>query len=282
VIAILGGLGAALMWATSNLTMSRATRLIPPASVLAWIMVVGLLADGAAIAVTRTPFEADADTLALLAVGGLGNVVGLLLLLTALRIGKAGPVATICSTEGAVAASYAAIGGEVLAPLAYGLLALIVIGLLLTSLSPDPEPLAGERPRLSAGLAVLAALSFGAGIYAIGRASAEIPVLWAILPPRIAGVVLIAVPLAVLGRLRLTRKAFWLVLVIGMAELLGFVFYAVGARDSISIAAVLASLFGAFVAVGAYLLFRERLGRWQIVGVVVIAAGVASLAATRG
>ena len=51
--AILGGLGAALMWGTATLCTSRTSRQIGAGSVLAWVMLTGLvivlplaLADG--------------------------------------------------------------------------------------------------------------------------------------------------------------------------------------------------------------------------------------------
>ena len=61
----------------------------------------------------------------------------------------------------------------------------------------------------------------------------------------------------------------------------GFVCYAVGARHGIAIAAVLASQFAALAAVGAALLFKERLTRVGVVGVAVIAVGVAVVSAVR-
>ena len=87
------------------------------------------------------------------------------------------------------------------------------------------------------------------------------------------------VPLALWGRLRLTRKAVPFVVASGLAEVAGFVSFAVGARHGIAIAAVLASQFAALAAVGAALLFKERLTRAGVAGVVVIAVGVAVVSA---
>src|SRR4030067_16331 len=42
VIAILGGLGAAVMWATSTLSTSRSTKLVSPVSVVPSVMAVGV------------------------------------------------------------------------------------------------------------------------------------------------------------------------------------------------------------------------------------------------
>jgi drug/metabolite transporter (DMT)-like permease len=65
----------------------------------------------------------------------------------------------------------------------------------------------------------------------------------------------------------------------GLAEVAGFVSYAVGARHGIAIAAVLASQFAALAAVGAAVFFKERLTRVGVAGVVVIAVGVAVVSA---
>ncbi len=45
-IAILGGLGAAVSWAITTLTASRASREIGSSSTLAWVMLTGLLVVG--------------------------------------------------------------------------------------------------------------------------------------------------------------------------------------------------------------------------------------------
>jgi drug/metabolite transporter (DMT)-like permease len=69
------------------------------------------------------------------------------------------------------------------------------------------------------------------------------------------------------------------VITAGLCEVGGFASYAVGARHGIAISAVLASQFAALAALAAYLLFRERITRLQLAGVVTIALGVAVLTA---
>jgi drug/metabolite transporter (DMT)-like permease len=53
--AILGGLGAALAFATATLCSSRSTRMIGEAPVLGWVMVVGLLAVAPFLVLGRGP-----------------------------------------------------------------------------------------------------------------------------------------------------------------------------------------------------------------------------------
>jgi drug/metabolite transporter (DMT)-like permease len=55
--------------------------------------------------------------------------------------------------------------------------------------------------------------------------------------------------------------------------------FTLGSRDSLAIAAVIASQFAGLSALLAFVLFRERLLRVQIAGVAAIAVGVAVLSA---
>src|SRR4051794_35859051 len=103
-IAILGGLGAACCWAAATLCSSRSSRMIDPGSVLAWVMLVGLLVTLPALAIAGTPSDVQSADVGWLAVVGVTNAVGLLLAYRALRIGKVGLVAPVVSTEGAIAA----------------------------------------------------------------------------------------------------------------------------------------------------------------------------------
>ncbi len=84
-------------------------------------------------------------------------------------------------------------------------------------------------------------------------------------------------PLALRRSLRLTRAALPYLLLSGTCEVIGFMIYVVGARDSVAVTAVMASQFAAFAAIAGYLLFGERLGRLQISGVVVIVLAVTAL-----
>ena len=103
-----------------------------------------------------------------------------------------------------------------------------------------------------------------------------------VLPPRVVGVALIAIPLAISGRWRMTRDAFAYVVACGVFEVVGFALYAWGARHGLAISAVLASQFAAISAVIGYLAFRERLARIQVVGVATIVIGVSVLGALHG
>jgi drug/metabolite transporter (DMT)-like permease len=277
VIAIAGGLGAALAWAAATLCSTRASRTIGPLPTLAWVMLVGLVPAVPAVLAAGGDVP-HGGSLAWLAVSGFGNVIGLGLFYAGVRRGKVGVVAPISSTEGAVAAVLAVALDEHLSPGVGVALGAVVAGVVLSAAARGTE---GRTSRAAIALACGAALSFGVSIYATGRVSQELSVVWAMLPARAVGAALITIPLAATGRMVLTRAAAPFVIATGLAEVGGFAAFAVGARHGIAIAAVVASQFAALAALGALVLYRERLTRAQVAGIAVIAVGVAVLSALR-
>jgi drug/metabolite transporter (DMT)-like permease len=225
------------------------------------------------------PESLDSTSIAWLAAAGLGNVFGLLLSYGAMRVGKLGVVAPIVSTEGAIAALIAVLAGEELAGGVGAMLVVIAVGIVLAATTGRAESAVPPEPARVPLLALAASLSFGVSIYATGRASAELPIAWAIMPPRVVGVLVVLLPLVLSSSLRWTRRALVLAVCSGLAEVVGFALYAMGSRSGIAVSAVLASQFAAIAAVAAYFLFHERLTRLQRIGAAIIVAGVATLTA---
>jgi drug/metabolite transporter (DMT)-like permease len=301
-LAIVGGLGAALVFATVTLCNSRSSRMIGPTQLLSWVMLIGLAIVLPLVLLEGVPDDLDGESGAWLAVAGIGNVVGLLLAYAALRVGKVGIVAPVIATQGAVAAVLAVVAGESIGVGAGVTLAVIAVGVVLAGLAGGDgeaaeggeaaqggeagaaaaprDPAAGAPARPHAMLYALgAAFAIGWSLYATARASIDLPVVWALLPSRVIGVAVVTIPLALRSGLRMTREALPLVLVAGVCEVLGFALFALGARHGIAVSAVLASQFAAVAAVAAYFLFGERLARVQLAGVTLIVAGVGVLSA---
>ena len=277
--------------------------------VLGWVMLIGVIV-GVPLAFIDAPVERlEPGTLALLLLAGFCYVGGLGLTYAALQIGKVSIVAPIVATEGAVAAVIAIWLGDPVTLAAGVILAVIAVGVVLSSLersgtdvpagdidlvadaldgppsapsalSPTP-PVAPGDTRKSALLAIGAALIFGVGLVSMGTAASLVPIAWVALTARLVGVVAITLPLLLRGRLRLTRAALPLLVIAGVGEILGSMASAWGARESIAIVAVLGSQFAAFSAVAAFLLFGERLSRVQVIGVVLVVVGVTALAAVQ-
>ncbi|MGH2596753.1 MAG: EamA family transporter [Actinomycetota bacterium] len=277
--AILGGVGAACCWTVAMLCSSRASRVNGAGPALAWVMLVGLAIVVPFVLASGSPPTGSAAKWLLLA--GTGNLGGLLLEYSAVRTGKVGVVASIASTEGAVTAVIAAIAGEPIATAVAAVLALIAGGIVLASLGENHDR-GEDRPATRAVLLALgAALAFGVGLYAAGHVSDDVALPWVVLPARLLGVAVVAIPLASVGRIRIARASIPLVVAAGVAEVLGIASFALGARDAIGVTSVLGSQFAAFAAVGAYFLFGERLRRVQVAGVAAILVGVVLLPVLR-
>jgi len=278
VLAIVGGLGAALVFATVTLCNSRSTRMIGPAQLLAWVMLIGLAITAPLAFARGIPDGLDAEAAAWMAVAGVGNVAGLLLAYSALRLGKVGVIAPLVSTQGAIAAVIAIVGGEQVGTEVAILLAVIAIGIWLAAVaSPEEQDGSPRQDKRAAMFAIGAAVAIGWSLYAIAQVSIALPVVWALLPSRVIGVLVVTLPLAARSGLRMTREALPLVLVAGVFEVAGFALFAFGARHGIAVSAVLSSQFAAIAAIAAYILFRERLSPVQLAGVAVIVAGVGTL-----
>ena len=278
-IAILGGRGAAVCWTVTTLCSSRASRLIGPFSVLAWVTIVGLAVTAPIAAFGGTPSNVGGSTVVWLVLSGVCNVGGLLLAYQALRIGKVGLASPIISTEGAIAAIIAVVAGEALGAPRGVALVVIVVGIVAVAAGSAGEEAPGINDTEAVLFATGAALSFGFGLYATGRISTEVPLAWAVLPARVVGVVAVAIPLILASRLRLTRRAAPFVVASGLAEVGGYFAFTLGARHGIAVTAVLGSQFAVTSALAAFLLFGEKLGRIRIAGVIVTAIGVAVLSA---
>ncbi|MCU1449458.1 MAG: rane protein [Acidimicrobiales bacterium] len=290
-LAVLGGLGAALAWAVATLCSARASRAIGATATLAWVMVVGLVVITPALALSHLPTRLDASAIGWLALAGVGNVGGLLFVYAGLRVGKVGVVAPVASTEGVIAALLSVATGERLGLPTFGALAVIGAGIVLAGVGQDVdvdeprewEGRGGREGRESRGvlLGAAAAVAFGCSLYATGKVGHRVPVVWAVLPPRLVGVAVVALPMALARRLPRPGPSAPLLLGAGVCEVVGFVSFTLGARHGIAVSAVLASQFAAFAGVAAYVLFRERLTPVQLTGVVTIVVGVAALSGLR-
>jgi drug/metabolite transporter (DMT)-like permease len=310
-LAVLGGLGAAVCFTVSALCASSSSQEIGAESTLAWVMLIGLVLVVPPAAALADPAQLSPAVLGLLAAAGVTNVAGLLVEYVAFRRGKVGVVTGIASTEGMVAALISAVAGARLGIRNGLLLGLVTLGVAVSAASPDDSaplpptvpadavpvdevradevradevpadevPAGGRRTVRGAVLAVPVALLFGVTLYTTGRAGQQVSVLWALVPARLFGSALVTAPLAARRRLRLTRRALPLVASAGAAEVLGVLSYTLGARHGLAVAAVLSSQFAALTAVAAYVIHGQRLSRSQLAGLAAVVAGVSLLSA---
>jgi uncharacterized membrane protein len=227
-----------------------------------------------------------------LGIFGLSACVGLLLAYRALTIGRVSIVAPITSTEGAIAAIIAVALGDPISVEVAVVLAIIAVGIALAAMEGSKAVDAAAVPqgsparrthdpalnRRAALLAFAAACAFSVGLVASARIGATVPLPWIVAGSRIVGITFFALPLLLRGGLRLTRPAAPLVITAGILEAVGAVLFVVAAQHGVATAAVLGSQFAALASIAAFFLFGERLGRVQVLGVAIIAVGVATLA----
>ena len=275
---VIGGLLAAILWGTSTVAASRSTRMIGSQQVLGYVMLTGFVLTGVAAPAVEGVPDVGAHGAAWALLAGVASVFGLSMMYRALRIGKVGVVAPIASTEGALAALFSVVLlGQGLSGAVAIALAVVALGVVTVTFHGSLHDLE-LRPSL---YAFTAAAVFGVGLIASAQAGHAIGPLWTILVARVVGLVVVVAPLALRGNFPRPGRALPLVVFSGFAEVAGFAGYIIGARDGVAVPAVLASQFAAVAAFVSYLAFGERLTRVQLSGALVIAAGVAAVAALR-
>src|ERR1700736_2707564 len=140
--AVLGGLGAALIWSLGTAFASQAARALGPFLTLAWVMLIGLVALGLVLPWSGTP-HVSPEAILWLVLSGAGNIGGLLILYHALRIGQMGVVMPVITTEGGIAALLSIIAGQSVSGIAGAALAVTVLGVIMTAIarrrSPDDD-----------------------------------------------------------------------------------------------------------------------------------------------
>ena len=277
--AIIGGLIAAACFSTTLLTSARASRMIGALPTLGGVMLVSALVALPVAALTISGSALSEAALPYLVIAGVGNVAGLGFEYVGFRSGKIGVVGALAAAEGAIAAVLSLLAGEMLGSIQLVGVAVVALGVIFVALGPDPSGEGGSSTTRRAILfGALAGLAFGASLYSTGRIGSDVAIGWAILPPRIVGVLFIVLPLLATHRLRITRAAWPLVAVSGAGEVGGFLAVAWGARESIAVTSALAAQFATVAALFAWLVFAERLGRLQWAGVTGVALGVVLLA----
>jgi drug/metabolite transporter (DMT)-like permease len=275
-LSIVAGFITAVIFAVGMIAAARASRSIGAVQVVAVSSSIGLVIVVPWCLISGIP-TLDGGQLALMVLAGIVNVLGFRCTYAALRFGKVGLVAPIVAAEGAVAAIISAFLGQSIAPLVAFLLVVITGGIVIAARSQDPAPFDHERPLKAAGLATLGAISFGISLFAVGILSAQVSLPWVLLPGRVVGVFAIALPLLAMSRLSVPRSAWPILVLLACCDLAGIAAYSVGAQENLAVTAVISSQMAPIAAVMAFFLFRERMGRGQITGLVVIVIGMSVL-----
>lgn len=275
-VSVVAGFATAFFFAIGMIAAARASRTVHATQVVAVSALISSLLVVPWALMDGVP-SLTVNQALLMVLSGVGNIFGFLCVYTALKYGKVGLVAPIVATEGGIAALIASILGRSVDPIIAFVLLIIVLGIIIGARSHDPEPFPGEQPVRAAAFAVLGALLFAAGLVAVGLLSGDVPLPWVLLPARLVGVVVLAIPLLVMGRLRVPRPILGWVALLATVDVIAISIYTVGASVNLPVTAVLASQMAPLAAVLAFVLFKERLGKGQIAGLVLMMIGMTTL-----
>jgi drug/metabolite transporter (DMT)-like permease len=211
---------------------------------------------------------------------GLLNVSAAAMLYRAFEVGTVSLVSPISSTYCAVTATLAIAAGERPSQVALvGLVvtALGVVGVSVPASSPADAPADARRGLWLAGGA---ALTWGVSFFLLKLVVADLGTVFPVVLSRgVAATVLLASGLAQGKSLKWPGKTIWTILGIVLFDSLAFLAYNRGvAVASTAVVSVIAALFSPVTVFLAFVVLKERLGRWQwaSVGLVFVGVGLVS------
>ena len=264
-LTVLFGLSASLTWGAGDFSGGLATR---RANVMSVVMAAYTLGFALLIAVALLWSEPFPSALDLIwgSVAGLAGAVGLVAFYQALSVGRMGitaPVAGVLSVTLPVIFSALFIGLPNLFQLTGFVLALIAVWFI-----SRPERAKGRPEGL--GLALLAGLGFGSFFILIDQVSPH-AIFWPLAAARLSSILFI-LAIVLLRRQEILPKkaAFPFVLLAGILDAAGNVFFVLATHSGrLDVAAVLSTLYPAVTVLLASIFLKERVTRFQAIGIVV-------------
>jgi drug/metabolite transporter (DMT)-like permease len=269
-------LGASLTWGVGDFLAGLRSRSLPVLTVLVVSQAAGLLTIALVVAARGTG-PPDARYLGYAVLAGLCGAAGLAALYRGLAVGDMSVVAPISATAAVVPVIAGLVSGERPSVLQGLGVALALAGVALTA---HESGTGGGGPATGVGLALVAALSFGLVLVALGAAS-EGDALWGTLSMRSTSFsTLVVAALLVRPGFALRDGALPALVLIGILDVAGTMLFAVASTKSLlSLAAVLAQLYPVVTVLLARVVLGERISRHQQLGVVAVFAGVVLITA---
>jgi drug/metabolite transporter (DMT)-like permease len=274
--AVLLALAASASWGVSDFLGGLKTRSVSVLTVLAVSQPVGLVLLGAVMLVHwRSPPGGLWPLWA--ALSGIGGAIGIGALYRGLAVGSMGIVAPITSTAPLIPLGVGLARGERPSTVQLAGIALALAGVAFAGWERGGTGLRG-RATVGAGLALLAAVTFGGCQVGLDAASDADPY-WASFVLRIvSSLAVLAVVLR--GRPEGPGRGWPTLVLIGMVDGGPTVLFAVATTKGLfSVVAVLASLYPVLVALFARVFLGERLTITQRGGALVAVAGAAAISA---
>jgi drug/metabolite transporter (DMT)-like permease len=284
-LTVASGLASAFGYAVHDYLLVRIVRSASLWTALAWVMLVGLaILLPLALIVDGLPSgDAQWRAAGFAAASGVLEFLGLGALLKGLSTGNLSVVTPLGSLAGGFAAVAAILLGETLPPIAWVGLPLAVIGGLMASVERAPESALGERRRTrataGAGWALLSAALFAGTLLFFAEATALPPITLAAVGR--VSTTIVVIPVALLtGGLVLPREFRGRAAAAGVVDAGAFVALAAAiSLGPVAIASVSVAQAGTWAVIIGMVVLREKLGRVQLVGVVLTCIAITMLAA---
>ena len=284
-MAVLLGLGAALIYGTADFIGGLVTRRNPVARVVFLSKIAGLLFLLAAVPLLIGAEDIDRAWVWGLAAGAAGSF-GIALLYRGLAQGRMSVVAPITAVLAAVIpVAFGLALGERPSALQMIGVAVAIVAVALISAAPDPSATADpSTSRRLARSGVLDALASGVGLggflILVTRAGDDAGS-WPLVAARVSEIAIMGGLVAVTrARIRPDRGTGKAIAVTGVLDSLGTLLYLIGTTlELVSLMVVLASLYPAATVLLARVFLQDRLTRVQLAGLILALAGVVMLAA---
>ena len=297
-LAIILGLTGAVSWGAADFAARFASRQVGAYRTLFFMQFFGFLALTVYLKSTGGFSRGIApgwQPWAMAVAAGLLNVLASLSLYHSFEHGTLSILGPVSSSYPALTVALSLLSGERIHAVRATGLAVTLVGVILAATSftqskdtqkqNHPEPPSATRAEKSrahlstgVGWAICAALGFGVlfwflGFHVVPAVGSAVSV-WVM---RLTALVALSLAAAPTGQtLRLPRgKVWWLLLAVGILDTAAFVANNTGlSTGQVSVVSVLASLYGAFTVLLAWIFLRERLERSQWLGIVLIFIGI--------
>jgi drug/metabolite transporter (DMT)-like permease len=284
---VIFGLAAALGWGCSDLLAAIGSRRMGSRATVMVAQIVGLLCFGLLWVLTTPEWRLPARDVAILL--GSGCFAGIAYF-TAYRGLELGPVALVSPIASAFAAVTVLLAvvllGESLGPILLSGVVLTIVGVVLASTDLRRFEVEAKRHRRGLPYAFAAMVGFGVAAFVSGSLAKDYGWLPPIALSRVGSLILVtAVTLAMRGRepegmRRMSPRNFGIAAAAGVTDIIGVVAYSRGSElGLISIVAAVSATFTLIPVAGGILLFSERPAPNQLIGLVLVIGGLATLGA---
>jgi drug/metabolite transporter (DMT)-like permease len=284
---VIFGLAAALGWGCSDLLAAIGSRRMGSRATVMVAQIVGLLCSGLLWLVTTPGWGLPARDVAILLGSGCFAGIAYFTAYRGLELGPVALVSPIASAFAAVTVLLAVVVlDESLGPILLSGVVLTIVGVVLASTDLRRFEVEAKRHRRGLPYAFAAMVGFGVAAFVSGSLAKDYGWLPPVALSRVGSVILItAVTLAMRGReregmRRISPRNLGIAAAAGVTDIIGVVAYSRGSElGLISIVAAVSATFTLIPVAGGILLFSERPAPNQLVGLVLVVGGLATLGA---